>query len=306
VETTDNRSRFGVVFAVAAYGCWGFFPLYFKALAGVTPLEVLANRIIWSFVMLAVLVALLGRWSELRRELRSRKLLAMLTVSTVLIAVNWLVFIHAVVTNQVLQASVGYFLNPLVSVLLGVVFLRERLRSLQIVSIALAAVGVLVLAVAAGTLPWIALMLAATFGLYGLMRKLLPVDSLVSLTVETLILAPLALIYVAWLGVAGEFADRGPSTFALLAAGGPITAVPLLFFGAAARRLRLSTMGILQYLTPTLQFSLAVVAFREPFSMAQLVSFSCIWIAVAIYTTDSFRAARHKKLQAADILVEEP
>jgi chloramphenicol-sensitive protein RarD len=306
VPTAESRSRCGIFFAIAAYGSWGFFPLYFKTLTGVAPLEVLAHRAIWSFVMLAVLVAALGRWGELRRELRCPKLLLMLTISSLLIGANWLVFVYAVVTNQVLQSSIGYFVNPLVNVLLGVVFLRERLLPWQMVSIGLAAVGVLILVVVAGQTPWIALTLAVTFALYGLMRKIMPVDGMVSLTVETLILTPLALAYVGYCGATGELTGKGGSLLGLLMLSGPLTTVPLLFFGAAARRLRLSTMGILQYLTPSLQFLSALVIFREPFSTTQLVSFACVWTAIAVYTADSFRAARQARLDVIEPFGAEP
>ena len=270
------------------------------------PVEVLAHRALWSFAVLAVLVAFLGRWSELGRELRSGKLLAMLGLSTLFIAANWLVFIYAVISGQVLQASLGYFINPLVNVLLGVVFLRERLRPYQTLSIMLALVGVLVLAGFVGEVPWIALTLALTFGLYGLMRKIMPVDGLVSLTVETLAMAPVALAYVGYLGATRQGAGSSLGTLGLLALSGPVTTVPLLFFGAAAQKLRLSTMGILQYLSPTLQFLLAVVAFQEPFSTAQIVSFGCIWTAIAIYTADSYRAARQDRLALVEPFGADP
>ncbi len=269
-------------------------------------MEVLAHRAVWSFAVLAVLVAFLGRWTELGRELRSRKLLVMLGLSTLFIAANWLVFIYAVISGQVLQASLGYFINPLVNVLLGVVFLRERLRPYQILSIMLALIGVLVLACFLGEVAWIALTLALTFGLYGLMRKIMPVDGLVSLTVETLAMTPAALAYVGYLGATGQGAGSSLGTLGLLALSGPVTTIPLLFFGAAARQLRLSTMGILQYLSPTLQFLLAVVAFREPFSTAQIVSFGCIWTAIAVYTADSCRAARQDRMDLVEPFGADP
>ena len=197
-----HGSHYGILYGIAAYGSWGIIPLYFKTVASVPPVEVLAHRALWSFVMLAVLVGLLGRWQELWRELRSRKLLLMLSLSTLFIAANWLMFIYAVTSGQVLQASLGYFINPLVNVLLGVVFLRERLRTRQTLSIGLALIGVLVLTLLVGEVPWIALALALTFSLYALMRKLMPVDGLVSLTVETLILAPVGLAYLGYLAAA--------------------------------------------------------------------------------------------------------
>ena len=303
---SSTSSKRGIIFAIFAYGCWGLIPLYFKAVASVAPVEVLAHRALWSFAMLAVLVAVLGRWTELGRELRSGKLLAMLGLSTLLIAANWLLFIYAVISGQVLQASLGYFINPLVNVLLGVVFLRERLRSYQTLSIMLALVGVLVLGGFAGEVPWIALSLALTFGLYGLMRKIMPVDGLVSLTVETLAMVPAALAYLGYLGATRQGAGISLGTLGLLALSGPVTTIPLLFFGAAARQLRLSTMGILQYLSPTLQFLLAVVAFREPFTTAQIVSFGCIWTAIAVYTADSYRAVRQDRMALVEPFGADP
>ena len=299
-QIDKHGSHYGILYGIAAYGSWGIIPLYFKTVASVPPLEVLAHRAVWSFVLLAVLVALLRRWQELWRELRSRKLLLMLTLSTLFIAANWLTFIYAVTTGQVLQASLGYFINPLVNVLLGVLFLRERLRPRQTLSIGLALVGVLVLTAIGGEVPWVALTLAFTFALYALMRKLMPVDGLVSLTVETLIMTPLALVYLGYIATGTIHGPLGIRTLGLLMLSGPITTVPLLFFGAAARRLRLSTMGILQYLSPTLQFLLAVLAFGEPFSAARLLSFACIWMAIIIYATDSLRAAREYRIEVLE------
>jgi chloramphenicol-sensitive protein RarD len=295
-----TASKHGIIYGIAAYGSWGFIPLYFKVVAHVAPAEIVAHRAVWSFAVLAVLVAVLGRWGELRRELRSGKLLVLLGLSTLLIAANWLLFIYAVNSGQVLQASLGYFINPLVNVLLGVVFLGERLRPFQTLSILLALTGVLVLASLVGEVPWIALTLALTFSLYGLMRKIMPVDGLLSLTVETLALTPAALVYLGYLQAARQGAEYSLGTLGLLALSGPVTTVPLLFFGAAARRLRLSTMGILQYLAPTLQFLLAVMAFHEPFKRAQIAIFACIWTAVLIYAADSLSAARDYRVEVLE------
>ena len=295
------RHYSGILYGIAAYSAWGFFPLYFKAVASVAPVEVLAHRALWSFVVLAILVGLLGLWGKLWREVHNGKLLFMLSLSTMLIAANWLLFIYAITSGQVLQASLGYFINPLVHVLLGILFLRERLRPRQMLSIGLALVGVMLLTAIVGKVPWLALGLALTFSLYALMRKLMPVGGLMSLTVETLVMAPVALAYLGYLGVATNHNAVGLGMLGLLALGGPVTTVPLLFFGAAARRLRLSTMGILQYLSPTLQFLLAVLVFREPISSAQLLSFAFIWTAIAIYTADSFGATRQARLELVEI-----
>jgi chloramphenicol-sensitive protein RarD len=250
--------------------------------------------------MLAAIVGLLGRWKELWRELHSHKLLALLALSTIFIAANWLLFIKATTTGRVLQASLGYFINPLANVVLGVAFLHERLRPRQTLSIALAVAGVLGFALLAGEPPWLALGLALSFSLYGLTRKLMPVDGLVSLTVETLVMAPFGLAYLGYLSASGYSQPRGLGMFGLLMLSGPITTVPLLFFGAAARRLRLSTMGFLQFISPTLQFLLAVVAFGEKFSTAQLLSFAAIWAAVLIYALDSWSAAREYRMEVVE------
>jgi chloramphenicol-sensitive protein RarD len=276
-------SRTGLLCGLAAYGLWGLIPLYFKSVAGIAPLEVLAHRGLWSFVMLLLLSGWLGR------VLRHPRLLAMLSVTSLLIAVNWLTFIYAVVSRQLLQSSLGYFANPLVSVLLGVIFLRERLRPYQVASIALAATGVLVLAAMVGQVPWISLTLAFSFAFYGLLRKVMPVDGMVSLTVETGLMAPFSLAYLGWLAAGDQFTGNTLPALGLLMLSGPVTTIPLLFFGAAARRLRLSTLGILQYVTPTGQFLLAVLAFGESFSMPQLLSFACIWTALAIYSAGAYR-----------------
>ncbi len=288
----ESESGYGILCGIAAYGSWGIVPLYFKTVASVSPVEVLAHRAVWSFIMLAVLVGLLGRWREFWGELHSHKLLLLLASSTLFIGVNWLTFIYAVTNGQVLQASLGYFINPLVNVMFGVLFLRERLRTRQTLSIGLALVGVLVLTVLVGDVPWVALTLAFSFSLYALMRKFMPVDGVMSLTAETLIMAPVGLAYLGYLAAATTREPLGLATMGLLTFSGPITTVPLLFFGAAVRRLRLSTLGILQYLSPSLQFLLAVLAFGEPFSSAQLLSFGCIWAAVLLYALDSLRTTR--------------
>jgi chloramphenicol-sensitive protein RarD len=300
-----RQEKIGVLCGVAAYGLWGLIPLYFKAVARVAPLELLAHRAMWSVVVLAIIVAWLGRWRKLWRELGSWRLRLMLATSSALIAVNWLLFIHAVVSGQVLQSSLAYFVTPLVNVLLGVAFLHERLRRGQLAAMALAAVGVTILGVFVGQWPWIASALALSFAFYGLLRKLMPVDGLVSLTVETLFMLPPAVAYLVYLAATTDgTGDR--RTFGLLMLSGVVTTVPLLFFGAAARRLRLSTIGILQYLAPTLQFMLAVFVFGEPFSWVQWLSFGLIWTAIAMYTFDALRAHRQAAVIVEEFGVEPP
>ncbi len=295
-------ARVGVVYGVAAYGWWGLVPIYFKAVAHVAPAEILAHRIIWSVVLLAVLMRLYGRWRAAVAALRSHSTLITLLGTTTLIALNWFVFIWAVAHDRVLEASLGYFINPLVNVLLGFVFLRERLRRWQTVSVALAAAGVAYLTFNYGQVPIIALVLAGSFGLYGLLRKTAKVDALTGLTIETMLLAPLALAYLgvlAW-GHECSFGTESWRTDGLLALGGVITAVPLLWFTNAARRLRLATLGFLQYLAPTGHFLLAVAAYGEHFSQVHLICFACIWTALLVYSIDTVTHAPRGTVEGAD------
>lgn len=296
VDARQN-ARTGVAFGVAAYLWWGLVPIYFKAVAHVPETEVLAHRIIWSTVLLAALMCWFGRWPVALASLKSRKTMVTLGATTVLIAVNWFMFIWAVANDHLLEASLGYFINPLLNVLLGVVFLRERLRPWQIVSVIIAAIGVSYRTFELGELPVVSLVLAGTFGMYGLLRKTAPVDALTGLTVETALLLPLAVGYAVFITIddRASFCTVSVGTSVLLAMGGVVTAVPLLWFTNAARRLRLSTLGFLQYIAPTLQFLLAVIVFGEPFHRAQLVSFGCIWIALAIYSADAVLSSRSGK-----------
>lgn len=284
----------------------GIDPVIFQGRGQCCSVGGVGPSVLWSFVLLAVLVRLMGRWVELWRELHSPKLMAILGLNAFLMAVNWLTFIYAIETHQTIQASLGYFINPLVNVLLGVVFLRERLRPFQILSIVLAAVGVLVLAGWVGKVPWIALTLAASFSLYALMRKKTPVDGLASVTVETLVMTPFALAYLGYLATTDNLTGTGLGTIGLLTLSGLCTTVPLLFFAAAARRLPLSSLGILQYLTPTMQFSVAVICFGEVFTSAHMVSFALIWTAIAIYTADSYRAVRQARLDVIEPFGADP
>lgn len=296
-----STSRKGLLYGCATFALWGVFPLYFKSLGDTPPLEILSHRIVWSFVLLAALVTARGRWRELYRGLQAGRAGISLLATTLLIAANWLLYIYSVSSGQVLQSSLGYFITPLANVLLGVLVLGERLRPWQTASVLLATGGVLGLTWLAGELPWLALSLAASFSLYGLLRKTIVLDGLLCLMVETLILAPLAAGYLLWLPLSGRecaFHGLGSGMSWLLIFSGPVTAVPLLFFAAAVRRLPLSTMGILQYLAPTLQFLLAVLAFGEPFSAGQFAAFCCIWTAVALYTADSLRHFQRSRATA--------
>ncbi len=298
-------SRFrGFVPALLAYAAWGFFPLYFKALHGVPAVEVLAHRVVWSVLLLAIATPLLGRWATAVHALGPTKRLRVVS-SAALIAANWGVYIWAVQAGRVLQASLGYFVNPLVSVLLAVVFLRERLRPGQRWAIAVAAVGVTWLVIDRGEIPWLPLTLALSFGLYGLVRKQAGLDPVGGLLAETAVLAPVALAYLLLRGHAGAGAfGRDVPTSLLLMAAGPVTAIPLVWFAFGVRSLPLSTVGVLQYVTPTLQFLLAVALYHEEFSHAHAVAFACIWTALALYTWDSLHAARRAPGSAATGPVE--
>ncbi|MCW3835832.1 EamA family transporter RarD [Sphingomonas canadensis] len=283
-ENTTNSVRTGLVQGIAAYAMWGLLPIYFAALHGVGSVEVVAHRIVWSVLFLLVLVMALGRLARLGSAIANPRLVAMLALSAALISVNWLIYIWAVQNHHVLAGSLGYFLNPLVNVLLGMAVLGERLNRAQTVAVLLAASGVAVLAASAGGGLWISLSLALSFGFYGLVRKLAPVDSLGGLTIETAWLAPFAALYLV-LHPAGAFGTTA-SLSLLLSLAGVFTATPLLLFAGAARRLPLSTLGLVQYLTPTAQFVLAVTFFGEALTTAHLICFALIWAGLAVYAID--------------------
>jgi chloramphenicol-sensitive protein RarD len=288
-ESAAEKKRQGVLFGLAAYSIWGSFPVFFKALHGAAPLEIVCHRIFWSVVLLLILLGSRRQLGSILVTLRDRSTLLTLCGSTLLIATNWLVFIYAIQRGEVLQSSLGYFITPLISVLLGLLFLRERLTRWQQFSVLLALLGVLNLAFYHGQFPWIALVLAASFGLYGLLRKMAKVEALVGLTVETLLLAPFALCYLLYLDnlQQGHFLADSLRLNLLLPMSGVVTAIPLLLFVGAARRLQLATIGFLQYITPSLHFVLAVVLYREPFTAGHLVSFLFIWTGLAIYSADA-------------------
>jgi chloramphenicol-sensitive protein RarD len=290
-------SRTGLASAVAAFFLWGLFPLYWKRLAGVPALEVVAHRMAWGLVAVAAWVTVRGRWEDARAIASRPRTVFRLAGSGALIGLNWLLYIWAVVHDQVVDASLGYFINPLVNVVLGVLVLRERLGRAQGIAVALATVGVAVLTIAHGRLPWIALALAVTFGLYGLARKTVSADAVMGLLWETALMTPVAAGYLAFLERQGTgvFGPSAPATSALLVLGGPVTAVPLVFFALGARALPLSTLGFVQYLSPTIQFLLAVLLFREPFTAVHAVTFAFIWAALAILTWDLRRRLRYER-----------
>jgi chloramphenicol-sensitive protein RarD len=284
----------GVLYAALAFVAWGLFPLYFHLLAAVAPMEVVLHRAVWCLVFLAGVLAVRRQWAWLATALRQPRVLLWTGASALVLAVNWLLYIVALQNGRVVEASLGYFINPLVNVLLGVLVLRERLAPVQRAAVALAACGVAWLTWQAGQLPWYALSLAFTFALYGLLRKTSPLGPLEGLALETLLVAPLALPWLAWWTVsAGGVLLRGDAAlifWVLLA--GPLTALPLMLFAAAARRLRLATVGLMQYISPTLQLACGVFFFREPFDADKLVGFAFIWAALAVYTAHALRTAR--------------
>ena len=279
----------GPLAAAAAYVLWGVFPLYIKQVAHVPALQVVAHRSWWSAVFIFALLALLGRLGWLRAALADRRTLRVFAASALLLSANWLIYVWAVSAGRIVDTSLGYFINPLVNVLLGVWLLGERPRPLQWVAVGIAATGVAWLVLGAGEWPWIALALAGSFGLYGLLRKTAPLGAAEGLALETLMQAPIALALIAWWAWAGASAMRtdDPVTMAWLLAAGPFTAIPLLLFAAGARRVTLATLGLLQYLGPTLQFLIGVFVYGEPFSANRAVGFVLIWAALALYTGES-------------------
>ncbi|PLX77193.1 MAG: EamA family transporter RarD [Azoarcus sp.] len=285
--------RRGTLAALLAFTIWGLMPLYFRAVGEVQPFEIVAHRVLWSLVFLAVLIAFVpgaSRFSTVAMVLRQPRLTAMLALTASLTGSNWLVFVWSVDAGRLIEASLGYFINPLVSVLLGRLFLGEQLRPLQKLAVAIAAGGVCWRIWQVGDLPWIALFLAGTFGLYGLLRKRMPVDAVGGLFIETLVTAPIAVVWLLWLSNQGEL-SFGTSLHLdlLLPLAGVFTAIPLMLFAVGARRLPLATIGFLQYLAPSLNFLIAVLLFREPFDHGQLIGFLMIWAALAIYTVDMLR-----------------
>jgi len=290
----------GILAGAAAYALWGFFPIYFHALKDVSPVQVTAHRIVWSFLFLMLLVAARRELPALKAALTRRILLAYLAAG-LLLSINWLAFVWGVGSGYVVEASLGYFINPLVSVVLGVVFLRERLRPAQWVPVTLAAAGVVYLTVSLGSPPWLALLLAFTFGFYGLTKKLAPLGSLPGLTLETgaIFVPALAFLLFEQAGGSGAFIQAGLLTTVLLALIGVVTAIPLLLFATAAKNVPLSTMGLLQFISPTIQFLIGVFLYGEPFTSGQVVGFAIIWAALILFSVESYLARRRSALAPA-------
>ncbi len=281
----------GLFYGLIAYGIWGFFPLFFSLMRDIDPPQVLMHRVIWSCLFVALLLTLRKAWRPVRQALGNRSILRAMLLSSLLISTNWLIFIYAVSQQQVLSSSLGYFLTPLVSVALALVFLGEKLDRYRAIAIALAAAAIGWQIISLGELPWISLALATTFGIYGLVRKQAPIDTLSGLFVETLILVPVAALYWVWLGQQGssQFLTRGPDISLLLILSGVVTALPLLAFAAATKRLSLIAVGFMMYINPTLQFLTAVWLFHEPFSQDQLISFSMIWLGLAVFSVGALK-----------------
>lgn len=289
----------GIWYAIGAYGFWGLFPIYWKWLAHVSAVQLIGHRIIWSCVILLIIVLLTRQWQAFRAAITAPRVLRIYVAAAILLTINWLVYVWGVNSGFIVETSLGYFINPLFSVLMGVLFLRERLRMLQWVPVFLATIGVLYLTLTYGSLPWIALTLAFTFGLYGLVKKTAPLNSLHGLTLETAILFLPALLYLMYADATGQgtFLRTNILSNILLVGAGVVTTIPLLLFASAARRIPLSHIGILQYIAPTLQFLLGVLVYREPFSLTQFIGFGIVWVALIIFAIEGF--ANHRAHTAA-------
>ena len=292
-----GSQRRGFVLALIAYLSWGFFPLYWQVLAPAGAVEILAHRIVWSLVIAVALIAVTRRWARLRAVFRDRRRVRFLAVGAVVIAVNWGMYIYGVLTGHVVETSLGYFINPLVTIVLGVLVLGERLRRFQWLALAVAASAVVELTFDYGHVPWLSLTLACSFGTYGLMKKKADVGTTEGLTVETVLLTPVALGYLLITQFAGTatFGHHGAGNAIALAGTGLITAIPLLCFGAAATRVSLTTLGLLQYLVPTIQFTIGLVVFHEAMTTARWVGFGLVWVALAMITAESVLVRRKEK-----------
>ena len=290
----------GSLYALGAYLIWGFFPIYFRLLEQAPAIQIVAHRILWSFILLAILLATRKEWKTLRRAITGPKMLAIFMIASILLTLNWLIYIFGVQAGFIVETSLGYYINPLVSVLLGVVFLRERLRPLQWAAVGLATLGVLYLAIDYGRIPWIALSLAMTFGLYGFAKKTSPLGSFYSLSMETGLMFIPSVIFLLILQTQGKsvFGHSSTLTTVLLMLTGPATAVPLLLFGAAARKISLTMLGLMQYIAPTMQFLIGVWLYKEPFTFANLIGFCIIWVALILLWGEGYRYYRRARAVA--------
>jgi chloramphenicol-sensitive protein RarD len=293
----------GILAGIGAYLLWGLFPIYWRWLEQDPAIEILAHRMVWSLVFMAIILTIRKEWSWLGKALRNRRTVAIYTLAAILLALNWYTYIWAVNAGYVVEASLGYFINPLVNFLLGVIFLGERLRVGQVAAVLLAGAGVVYLTVSYGSLPWISLALAFTFGMYGLIKKTAPLESMHGFSLETLVLFLPALGYLIYReanGI-GAFGHQGSLITALLALAGPVTSIPLLMFGYSARKIPLSMLGFIQYITPTLQFLLGVFVYFEPFPQARLVGFCIIWLALLVYSLEGVLYSRRQKAGSPEV-----
>ena len=279
----------GILYGIGAYALWGFFPIYWKLLHHVPALQVIGHRIVWSLILLVIVLLINGQWQDFRVNAIAPRTLRIYTIAGVLLAVNWLVYVWGVNAGFIVETSLGYFINPLLSVLLGVIVLRERLRPAQWIPIGVAAVGVIYLTVVYGSLPWIALTLAFTFGFYGLVKKIAPLSSLYGLTVETgvLLLPAIAYLVFSEINGTGAFLHTGLTSDLLMVGAGFVTTIPLLMFASAAKQIPLSFIGVLQYIAPTLQFLIGVFIYKEPFDQSHLIGFSLVWVALIIFWVEN-------------------
>ncbi|MCA0014280.1 EamA family transporter RarD [Mesorhizobium sp. B292B1B] len=293
-QDTVSKARRGFLLALGAYFLWGLLPFYMKAVAHLPLAEVIAHRIVWSVPIAAAVLVWAGRTADFKAAIRSPRTIAMAALTAALISVNWGVYVWAIAVDRTVETALGYYINPLVSVVVGALLLGERLDRLQIAAVVLAAIAVAVLTIEAGKLPWVSLALAFSFAAYGFFRKTLPIGPSQGFLLEVLLLSVPALGYIAWLIATGQdhFVSGNGVDTALLAGCGPVTAVPLLLFAFGARLLRLSTIGIMQYIAPTIVFLIAVLIFKEPFDTTQAVAFALIWAALAMYSWSMLAAAR--------------
>ena len=284
----------GIWNGLAAYVMWGFFPIYWKLLEDVPALQVIGHRVGWSFILLIAVILLTKQWKEFRGAALDPKVIGIYAIAGVLLSVNWLIYVWGVNSGFIVETSLGYFINPLISVLLGVLFLHERLRSMQWIPVGLAAVGVIYLTLTYGRLPWIALSLAISFGVYGLVKKLAPLGSLYGLTLETALVFPIAIFYLLFVQMTGTgvFLHHGAPTDILLVGTGIVTSIPLLMFASAARQIPLTMIGVLQYIAPTLQFLIGIFLYHEPFDQSRLIGFSLVWLALIIFWVENYLANR--------------
>ena len=296
-QDDQQRTRQGILLAVAAYTMWGIAPIYFKSLSEVSPFEILSHRVVWSFFLLAFLLHMSRGWRKVRDTLTSKPKMLYLVATSILVGANWLIFIWAVNSNHMLDASLGYYINPLINVLLGMFFLGERLRKLQWFAVSLAAIGVIIQLIAFGSVPIVAIALAFSFGFYGLLRKKVSLEAQTGLFIETLVMLPIAATYLLFIAdsATSDFSMNPMQLNLLLVAAGVITTVPLLCFTGAATRLKLSTLGFFQYIGPSLMFLLAVLIYGEAFTSDKAITFAFIWGALVIFSFDGLRNNKKNK-----------